>query len=139
MFRYWLNFCCAIILCSDCSIRSRSCIYTANIMDNRLDLRSLDKLFKPSCWSKRYSTPEQVMSEHIAATKNGKHVCFSHFCLRHPIDTYMFIDNCIGKYSDVCAFCTHYYWLLLHAMFGHLQNFHVWLCILRNANAVAKT
>lgn len=41
-------------------------------MNNPLDIESLDKLFKPSHWSKRYSTPEQVINKHIAFAKNGK-------------------------------------------------------------------
>lgn len=41
-------------------------------MDKRNNIESMDKLFKPSCWSKRFPTPEQVLSEHITFTKSGK-------------------------------------------------------------------
>lgn len=41
-------------------------------MDTKLDIESLDKLFKPSDWTKR-STPERVISEHIVFTKRGMH------------------------------------------------------------------
>lgn len=36
-----------------------------------MDIKSLDKLFSPSCWSKRFSTPEQVVNEHLAFVKTG--------------------------------------------------------------------
>lgn len=49
-------------------------------MDSKLDIISLNKLFKPSDWAKRYSTPEQVISEHITFTKTGKN-CSSNFII----------------------------------------------------------
>lgn len=86
------SFCCAIILCALAILASvtkrtkekteETTLYfcelehTPTKMDNRLDIESLDKLFKPSCWSKRYSTPEQVLSEHIAFAKSGKNFQF---------------------------------------------------------------
>lgn len=32
----------------------------------------LDKLYSPSYWSKRFPTPEQVISEHVKFAENGK-------------------------------------------------------------------
>lgn len=47
-----------------------------NKMNSSLDMDSLNKLFTPSDWSKRYPMPKQVISEHITFTKTGKNCTF---------------------------------------------------------------
>lgn len=45
---------------------------SCNKVDSTLNMGSLNKLFAPSDWSKRYPTPEQVINQHIKFTKTGK-------------------------------------------------------------------
>lgn len=41
-------------------------------MNDAPDMKSLDILFQPSEWSKRFSTPEEVLNAHMAFTVAGK-------------------------------------------------------------------
>lgn len=80
-------------------------MFACTNMDRPFDINLLDKLFKPSCWSKRYSTPEQVESEHIAFTKNGKNSDCVSYCLHIWIK-----QRCISKYLFIpCIFVEHFF------------------------------
>lgn len=79
-------------------------MFACTNMDRPFDINLLDKLFKPSCWSKRYS-PEQVESEHIAFTKNGKNSDCVSYCLQIWIK-----QRCISKYLFIkCIFVGHFF------------------------------
>lgn len=75
-------------------------------MDDALDMKSLDIMFQPSLWSKRYSTPEEVLNEHIAFAKAGKSIFkLLHSCL-HSFSASFTVPRFISGYSHFCGPCS---------------------------------
>lgn len=56
-----------------------------------VDTKSLDILFAPSEWSKRYSTPKEVLHQHIAFATAGKGLLHSFFSISDQFSFHFFV------------------------------------------------
>lgn len=62
----------------------------------------MDSLFTPSIWSKRYSTPQEVLDAHVAFAKMGKHSIFS--CQFFILQC---LSGCSTSYNAFCLFTSN--------------------------------